>query len=230
MKLHLYAAAILLAASSALAQGGPYAETLLGAGLRQRPHYDGSDRRTTDMVPVLRASRGPFFARTTYGVLEGGARFTVGGALSAGVQVAHEVGPRDGDPGASVGAHVEWTGNLGPAPMHLLGRLRSHLESERGRQFDARLTVGIYQRGGLRAGAFGQATWASEKHFASYYGVPESGLLYTSLGLLGSYDISRHWLAVVSAELRRLADEPARSAFVQDRTASYLTAGVAYRF
>ena len=230
MKLHLYAAAILLAASSASAQSGPDGETLLGAGLRQRPHYDGSDRRTTDMVPVLRVSRGPLFARTTYGVLEGGARFPLASALSAGIQLAHEAGPRDGDPGASVGAHVEWTAKLGPAPVHLLGRLRSHLDSERGRQADARLTVGIYQRGGLRAGAFAQATWASEKHLVSYYGVRDSGLLYTSLGLLGSYDIGRHWLAVASAELRRLADEPARSAFVQDRTASHLTAGVAYRF
>ena len=230
MKLHRSAAAVLLAASSAFAQSSPQAETLLGAALRHRPHYDGSDRRTTDLVPVLRASRGPLFARTTYGVLEGGARFNVSGALSAGVQLAHEAGPRDGDPGASVGAHVEWTTKLGPAPVHLLGRLRNHLDSERGRQLDARATIGVYQSGGLRAGVFAQATWASEKHLASYYGVRESGLLYTSLGLLGSYDLGRHWLAVAGAELRRLAGEPARSAFVQDRTASTLTAGVAYRF
>ena len=50
-------------------------------------------------------------------------------------------------------------------------------------------------------------------------------------GLLpGSYDLGRRWLAVASAELRRLADDPASSAFVQDRTNSYLTAGMVYRF
>ena len=219
-----------LASSSGFAQGNPDGETLLGAALRHRPHYDGSDRRTTDVVPVLRYLRGPLFARTTYGVLEGGARFAMAGGLSAGVQLAHEAGPRDGDAGASAGAHLEWNTQVGPAPVHALARLRSHLESERGVQLDARLTVGIHQSGGFRAGVFGQATWGSEKHLLAYYGVRDSGLLYTSLGLLGSYDLGRRWLAVASAELRRLADEPASSAFVQDRSNSYLTAGIAYRF
>jgi outer membrane scaffolding protein for murein synthesis (MipA/OmpV family) len=63
-----------------------------------------------------------------------------------------------------------------------------------------------------------------------YYGVSDAGLLLTSAGLLGSYDLARRWVAVASAELRRLASEPARSAFVQDRTNYYLSAGLAYRF
>jgi outer membrane scaffolding protein for murein synthesis (MipA/OmpV family) len=230
MTFRRYVTVIALASSSAFAQGSPQAETLLGAGLRYRPHYDGSDRQTTDMVPVLSYSRGPLFARTTYGVLEGGARFAMAGGLSAGVQLAHEAGPRDGDPGASVGAHLEWNTKAGPAPVNALARLRSHLDSERGVQLDARLTVGIFESGGLRAGLFGQATWGSEKHLLAYYGVRDSGLLYTSVGLLGSYDLGRRWLAVASAELRRLADNPASSAFVQDRTNSYVSAGIAYRF
>jgi outer membrane scaffolding protein for murein synthesis (MipA/OmpV family) len=114
--------------------------------------------------------------------------------------------------------------------VNVLARLRSHLDSDRGRQFDGRLTLGVFEGGGLRAGVFGQGTWASEDHFVTYYGLRQSGLLFTSVGALGSYDLSRRWVAVASAELRRLADEPARSAFVQDRTSRYLTAGLAYRF
>jgi len=35
---------------------------------------------------------------------------------------------------------------------------------------------------------------------------------------------------MTAEELRRLGDEPARSAFVQERTSHYLSAGLAYRF
>src|SRR5919106_3152146 len=107
-----------LVSSSAIAQGNSESDTLLGAGLRNRPHYDGSDRQTTDVVPVLRYSRGAWFARTTHGLLEGGARFAFTGGAAAGLQLAHEAGPLDGDPGASLGAHVEWTTKVGPAPLN----------------------------------------------------------------------------------------------------------------
>lgn len=225
---HAYAGLLALACSSAIAQGD--FESYAGGGLRSRPHYDGSAHRTTELVPVLDYSRRAWFARTTHGILEGGARFAIASGLAAGAQLAYEAGPLDGDAGASLGAHLEWTTKLGPAPLNVLARLRNHLDSDRGRQLDARLTAGVYQSGALRAGVFGQATWASEKHLASYYGVSDSGLLFTSFGVLGSYDLSRRWLAVASAELRRLADDPARSAFVQDRTNAYASAGLAYRF
>jgi outer membrane scaffolding protein for murein synthesis (MipA/OmpV family) len=228
MSLRPYVVLLALLSSGAAAQDG--ADALIGAGVRNRPHYDGSDRQTTDVVPVLRYSKGALFARSTHGILEGGARFALAEGLQGGLQLAHEAGPLDGDPGASLGAHLEWTTRAGPAPLNGLVRLRRHLDSGRGTQLDARLTIGVYQGGGLRAGMFGQATWASEKHFDAYYGLRDSGLLFTSVGVIGSYDLSRRWLAVGSAELRRLADGPARSAFVQERTAPYAMGGVAYRF
>jgi len=170
------------------------------------------------------------FARTTQGILEGGARLELATGWVAGAQLAYEAGPRDGDPGASLGLHMELDTKIGPAPLNLLARTRTHLDSDRGSQADARLTLGVYRSGGLQAGVFGQATWASGKHMRAYYGVGDAGLLFTSLGLLGSHDLARHWVAVASAELRRLASEPSRSGFVQDRTSHYLSAGVAYRF
>lgn len=214
--------------SGAAAQADP--DTLVGAAVRSRPLYDGSERQTTDVIPVLRYHGGTLFSRTTHGILEGGARLALAGNLVAGAQVAYEPGPRDGDPGASLGAHLEWSGKAGPVPLNALLRLRDQLESERGAQLDGRLTVGLYEGGGLRAGVFGQATWADAKHFAAYYEVADSGLLYTSLGVLGSYELSRRWSAVGLAERRRLADEPTRSAFVSDRSASYVMLGLGYRF
>ena len=205
-------------------------EILLGAGARNRPVFDGSADQTTDLIPVLRYYGRPWFARTTQGVLEGGARFALKPGLDGGVQLAYEQGPRDGDPGASLGLHMELDTKIGPAPLNLLARTRTQLDSDRGSQADLRATLGIYGGGGLQAGVFGQASWASEKHMQEYYGVSDAGLLFTSLGLLGSYDLSRHWVAVASAELRRLGSAPARSAFVQDRTGHYVSAGLAYRF
>jgi outer membrane scaffolding protein for murein synthesis (MipA/OmpV family) len=226
MRPHRFFIAMALAASSAFANE----EILLGAGHRGRPKYDGSDRQTTELVPVLRYYGGPLFARTTHGMLEGGLRIAVARGLRAGVQIGHEPGPRDEDPGSSVGAHVEWTTRLGAAPLNALARYRSHVESERGRLFDTRVTMGVYGSGALGAGIFGQATWASEEHMRAHYDVWESGLLYTSAGILGSYQLGSRWSVIGSTELRRLASNPAQSAVVQDRTNGYITVGAAYRF
>jgi outer membrane scaffolding protein for murein synthesis (MipA/OmpV family) len=48
--------------------------------------------------------------------------------------------------------------------------------------------------------------------------------------MLGSYHLTSRWLVIASAELRRLGSTPAQSAFVQDRTNGYISAGAAYRF
>jgi outer membrane scaffolding protein for murein synthesis (MipA/OmpV family) len=108
--------------------------------------------------------------------------------------------------------------------------MRWHTDGDRGKQVDVRGTLGVYEGGGLRAGVFAQGTWSDEEHMQAYYGVRHAGLLYSSLGVLGSYDVGRRWLAVASAERRRLADEPSRSAFVRERTNAYFSAGLAYRF
>jgi outer membrane scaffolding protein for murein synthesis (MipA/OmpV family) len=206
------------------------AETYVGAGVRSRPDFDGSGERTTDLIPVIRYYGTPWFARTTQGILEGGARYAFRPGLEGGVQLAYEQGPRDEDPGASAGVHLELDTRVGPAPLNALARIRWHADRDRGAQADLRGTLGVYEGGGLRAGVFAQGTWSHEKHMQAYYGVRHAGLLYTSLGVLGSYDLGRRWLALASAERRRLSDEPGRSAFVEDRTNAYFSAGIAYRF
>lgn len=205
-------------------------EALIGAGVRHRPVYDGAHAQTTDLIPVLRYYGRPWFTRTTQGMLEGGVRASLAPGVDTGLQLAYEQGPRDGDPGASFGAHLEWDTRLGPAPVNALFRLRRQLDSDKGTQADARLTAGVYEGHGLAAGIFVQATWADGRHFQAYYAVPESGLLFTSLGILGSYDVSSKWLALASLEARRLSDPAARSPFVQERSGYYFSAGLAYRF
>jgi len=211
----------------ALAQDDP---SLFGAALFSRPKFDGSADRRLELIPVVSYYGSPWFARTTQGILEGGARWNPGAGLNLGVQAAYESGPLDHDPGASIGAHAEWEHDLGPAPVIGLVRVRQHLDSDRGLQLDARVTVGVYQGHGLAAGVFAQGTWASEKYFQTYYGVRDSGLLYTSLGVLGGYDLARRWQLVGSLEQRRLADDAARSPIVVRRTGSYASLGLAYRF
>jgi outer membrane scaffolding protein for murein synthesis (MipA/OmpV family) len=204
--------------------------TLIGAGLRTRPEYDGSSERTVDLVPVLRYYGRPWFARTTQGMLEGGARWNLRSGFDAGVQLAYEQGPRDRDPGASLGVHAEFDGSLGPVPLNALVRLRQHLDSERGMQLDTRATAGVYAGHGAAAGVFMQATWATAKSFEAYYGVRDSGLLYTSIGALASYELARRWVLVSSLERRQLSQDAARSAIVSRRTGFYASAGLGYRF
>ncbi|HUG76591.1 MAG TPA: MipA/OmpV family protein [Burkholderiales bacterium] len=223
MRLAPALAALCLLPGLAQAQDG---ERLLGAGLRTRPAYDGAERRNTDLVPVLRYYGSPWFARTTQGILEGGARVALAPGLAAGAQLAYEAGPLDGDAGASLGVHLEWDWKI----FNLLGRFRRHLDGERGTQSDLRATMGVYGSHGVRAGVFAQATWANAQHTQAYYGVRESGLLFTGLGVLGSVEISRRWLGVASLEARRLDAAVARSAFVERRSGTYASAGLAYRF
>ena len=204
--------------------------TLLGAGAYARPKFDGSSDRTVELIPVVRYYGRPWFARTTQGILEGGAQWTVRSGLDTGVQLAYEQGPRDHDPDASLGVHLEGDSKIGPAPVNGLLRVRQHLKTERGVQLDARGTVGVYGGHGVAAGLYAQATWASEKFFEAYYGVHESGLLFVAVGALASYDLSHRWMLLGSLESRRLSDEAARSPLVERRSGIYASAGIAYRF
>jgi len=204
--------------------------TLAGAGIRSRPEFDGASERKTDLIPVLRYYGRPWFARTTQGMLEGGARWSAGPGLEVGAQLAYEQGPRDRDPGSSLGVHAEWDRKLGRVPIDALVRVRQHLDGERGLQADFRVTAGVYEGYGVLAGVFGQFTLASEKYYRAFYGVDESGLLYTGLGALASYDLSSRWVVVGSVERRHMSDNAGRSPLLAQRSASYGTLGLAYRF
>jgi outer membrane scaffolding protein for murein synthesis (MipA/OmpV family) len=210
--------------------------TLLGLGVRTRPDYDGSASRSVDVIPVVRYYGKPLFARTTQGMLEGGARYEFSPALQAGVQLAYEAG-RDAvfglpevDWGASLGFHVEADTKVGPAPLNILFRVRKHFDSDRGAQADLRSTLGVYGEGATQAGVFAQATWASRKAMQSFYGIDDSGLLFAGVGLLGSHRLTPKWDLVGSAELRRLSSDAMRSPIVERRTGFYASAGAAYRF
>lgn len=237
------AAALAAAAVPLLAAAQEATPTLLGAAVRSRPAYDGSNSQHTDLVPVLRYYGRPWFARTTQGVLEAGVRYSLAPEFWAGAQLAYEAGRSrsespflearnepDLDAGASFGLHLEWDRRFGPVPVTFLVRARQHLDPDRGGQADLRVTAGIFARGGWQAGVFGQATWGSENAVASQYGPPDAGLLHLSGGLLGSYEISRHWLLVASFELRRLRDAAENSALVERPANRYASAGLAYRF
>lgn len=232
-------------------------DTLLGPGLRSRPAYDGSTSQRTELVPVVRYLVGPWFVRSTQGVLEGGLRFEVTPGLHAATQLTYEPGRRSSESGflesrgiadirtgASVGLQVEWDHSFGPMPITLLARARQHTRSDLGAQADLRLSVGVFQSGPVALGVFTQATWANVKSMNALYGVTpqqsaSSGLptfavsggnLFVSLGLLGSVDLSPRWVVVGSLESRRLRGGAAGSPLAERVSNHYLSAGVAHRF
>jgi outer membrane scaffolding protein for murein synthesis (MipA/OmpV family) len=217
----------LIVSASAHAQ-----QTLLGAGLRSRPAYDGSPNQRTDVVPVIRYYGRPWFARTTQGMLEAGARTELDKQFWAGAQLAYEpqVDAADVHAGVSAGLHLEWDRSIGPVPVSFLVRARQHLGPNLGGQADLRATAGVLARGGFLAGVYGQATWGTQNAVAARYGPRNAGLLFTSLGLLASYELGRRWLLVGSVELRQLHDEVAESGIAEKQSNYYATAGIAYRF
>jgi len=229
----------------------------LGAGVRTRPAYDGSAARETELIPSVRYFGGPWFARTTQGILEGGARLELSPDLHLGVQLAYEAGRKaseapflssHGVPDihytASAGVHAEWDHNLGPMPITLLARVRQLLDTDRGSQADLRFTAGILGWRALSAALFVQATWASAKSNQSFYGVsndvmassglpaysPGGGLLFATGGLLYGIDLSKSWLIVGNLEARRLQGAAARSPLVEQPTSRYVSASLAYRW
>ena len=217
--------------------------TLLGAGVRSRPAYDGSDSRQSELIPFVRYYGRRWFARTTQGVLEGGVREELAPLFWVGAQAAFEPGRRksespllearnepDLDPGASVGLHVEWDRQFGFLPVNFLIRARQNLDLDRGGQADLRTNVGVYSGYGVLAVLFAQATWGSEDAVLSMYGAPNSGLLFTSLGAAASYTLGRRWLIFASGEQRRLRDEAAESPVTERNSASYYSASLVYRF
>jgi outer membrane scaffolding protein for murein synthesis (MipA/OmpV family) len=206
--------------------------TLLGAGVRLRPEYDGSSKDELQPIPIVRYYGKIFFARTTQGILEGGGRGEILPGLNLGVQLAFEEGnDRTGlDPGASFGLHLEWDTRIGPAPLSVLLRGRNHFDTDRGAQTDLRATVGVYGGRGALVAVFGQATWATDEWVRSYYSTGEGGLLFTALGVEGAYDVASRWVLVWSVHGRRLHGDAASSPITERKTNYFLSTGVAYRF
>jgi outer membrane protein len=232
-------------------------DPMIGAGVRSLPAYDGSATQRLELVPVIRHFGQPWFARSTQGLLEAGARTELLPGLHAGAQLAYESGRKssgsdflqghqvaDIGPGASVGLHLEWDHKFGPMPITLLGRLRKHADAELGTQADLRLSAGVFQSGGFSAGVVTQATWADTKATSAYHGIgpqqsvltglpvfqPGGGLLHTSLGLLWSVDLGPKWIVVGSLERRKLQGDAGRGPLAEQSSNSYLSAGLAYRY
>jgi len=219
--------AFLLAPLGAAALGDDV--QFIGAGIYSHPKFDGSPIRHNDPIPQISYAGSRWFARTTEGILEGGARWSVGESAAMGVQAAYEDGPRGEHPGASLGAHAELEGHLGPAPVSSVFRLRQFMSNGKGWEADARVNIGVYEGHGWGLALYGQATWASEKIFNNYYAVNDSGLLFTALGAWGGYAITPKWLFLFSAEQRRLGDAAVSSPFVERRSSPYGSLGLAYR-
>jgi len=245
-----------LVSTAGLAQTNEEDPTLIGAGLRVRPAYEGADARRVDLIPVLRIYRGPWFARTTQGMLEGGGRISLARGLVLGGQLAYEGGRvadesaflksfrvPDLDPSLSVGVHIEYDVKVGNAPLTALGRIRQHLDSDRGAEADFRVTMGVLDKSGFNAAAFAQLTLSDGSEMRGYYGVspslaassglavyqPGAGARHVAVGVQGSYDLGRRLFLVGSVEQRRMIGEAASSPLVRDKNNAYLSVGIAYK-
>jgi len=227
----------------------------IGAGVRTRPAYDGSASQRLELIPTVRYFGKPWFARTTQGILEGGAQIELATDFHLGAQLAYEQGRAasesgflrdhsvpDISPGASLGLHLEWDEHIGPMPITLLARGRQNLDRDRGAQVDLRFTAIFFGSARATTAALVQGTWASEKSAQTYYGVDPaqstglpafsagSGPLFVAIGLLGGVDLIRPWTLVWSLEERRLRGDAAKSPLAERTSNFYASASLAYLF
>lgn len=230
---------------------------LIGAGVWSRPAYEGASSQTTALIPVVRYYGRPWFARTTFGVLEGGVRTEVARGLTVGAQLAYEGGRESSEStflserrlpslpaSASWGAHVEFEKDLGPVPFIALLRYRQDVDTARGAQTDLRLTAGVYQGAGIKAGVFVQTTWADAKAGQYYHGLgaqqaaqsglpafeAQGGTLFNAAGLLWSYDLTSRWMLLGSVESRWLRGDAIDSPLTRASVSRYASVGLAYQF
>ena len=243
--------------SVATAEEKPTDYILLGAGIWSRPVYDGANTNHTVAIPVIRYYDKPWFGRTTFGILEGGARVELLSGFTIGAQVAYEAG-RDSAESAyltnhaistipfslSWGVHAELEKNIGPMPLIALLRYRQDVNADRGAQADLRLTAGLYSNVGINAGIFVQSTWANTTSAQHYYGISaqqsaasglpvytlQSGQLFNAAGLLWSYDVNAQWVLLGSLEWRGLREDALNSPLIEVSTSSYASLGLAYQF
>ena len=243
--------------TSAQAEDMPPVTTLIGAGVWSRPAYTGADSNRTSPIPELRYYGQPWFVRTTFGVLEGGARYQALSGFTLGAQLAYE-GGRDKteseflaahnlptlNPSVSWGIHAELVKKLGPMPFAALLRYRQDIDNNRGAQTDFRLEAGIFSGGGLNAGIFAQSTLADKKSSNYYYGIStqqsaisglsafdaQSGEMFSAFGLFFSYDLNTDWVVLGNFESRQVRGAISDSPLVQQSSNSYLSLGLAYQF
>lgn len=254
----LHTAAGFAALAAALPARAEMEETsLVGAGGRTRPAYDGADGRIREPVPVLRYFGAPWFVRTSQGILEGGVRQQLQLGLHVGVALAYEQGREASEApllaqhrvpdiayGTSAGPFLEWDSSLGPVPITVLARVRQDTRLNHGAQADVRANAGVFRGGPVEAVVFAQSTWASNRSNARLYGIDpaeaaETGLLpfhagagwqVASAGLLASLNVLRPWEFVGTAERHWLMGSVVQSPLVQRSGAFYASLGLAYRF
>ena len=244
--------------SAAFAQDEPaHAKNLIGPAVRVEPEYEGSDKSRTKPIPILDYTSGAFFARSTQGILETGARYKVLNNLSIGAQAAFEPGRKAGDSdflksrnfedidaGASVGVFAEGTYKLGPVPLTGLIRYRQNSDSALGAQVDMQAEAGVFGNQRVRVAVFGRLTYANDKAMQSYFGITPSqsvrsglpayeakaGLRSASFGAKALVTLSQSWSAIIILEAQQLQGKAKDSPIVRDSNGVKGTIGLAYRF
>jgi len=233
--------------------------TLIGASVRIGPEYDGSRSTAIGLTPVLMYSKDHWFARTTEGVLEAGAKAKLFGNFYYGIQAAYEEG-RDSnnadflqmhhvesiDSSLSLGGFIQYQNIIKSVPVDILVRYRKDVDSSRGDQVDLRFTAGIYRSKDekLNAEIFVQSTWANDKAIQSYYGInndeafatklsafhPSGGNLYNEFGFWCSYNLSSHWMLMGYIERHQLEGDARNSPLTEVSHNNYFSFGAAYQY
>ncbi len=238
------------------AKDAPPLTTLLGVGLWSRPAYAGADTNQTTLIPLVRYYGHPLFARTTFGMLEGGARAELLSGFTIGAQLAYEGGRKSSEsallsrhnfadlaPSLSVGVHAELEKTIGPMPLIALLRYRQDVDGNRGTQTDLRLSAGIYGGDSFNAGIFAHTTWADAKSANYYYGITaqqatssglpafnaQGGELFNIVGLLWSFEVNKKWILLGSMESRQVIGDALNSPLIQSSNSRYTTLGLAYQ-
>jgi outer membrane scaffolding protein for murein synthesis (MipA/OmpV family) len=233
--------------------------TLIGASVRIGPEYDGSRSTDIGLIPVLMYSKDLWFARTSEGILEAGAKAILFDNMYYGIQVAYEEG-RDSHnsdfllmhhvdslhPSLSLGGFLQYQNIIKTVPVDVLARYRKDIDSSRGDQVDLRVTAGIYRSKDKKFNAeiFAQSTWANDKAIQSYYGInndetfdtklsafhPSGGNLSSEFGFWCSYNLSSNWMLMGNVESHHLEGDAKNSPLTEVSHNNYFSFGVAYQY
>jgi outer membrane scaffolding protein for murein synthesis (MipA/OmpV family) len=234
----------------------------LGPVVSVEEAYAGAAHKKAALLPLADVQRGALFARSTRGYGELGYR--VGNAASgyrgwsAGLQLGFEKGRAANDLSEraqrmgldaysdhlGLGAHTQWQGSFGPAPVNAVLRYRQRLPEQRGVLLDLRYDMGVYESGAFGLGVFYQGIWANERAMQSDFAVnaaqasavgqaaytPGAGWREHNWGLAAKWDWSRQTMLIASVRHKRLGDAAAASPVAEASSVLTWATGVMWQF
>ncbi|MEA9390127.1 MipA/OmpV family protein [Acerihabitans sp. TG2] len=255
--LHMVCLAVCVTAIDVQADDGSTTQQSLtvGLGAQNAPRYSGSDKRHTQMVPIVQAQDGAFFLDSVKGVgydLQNANGLYIENSLGYGLGRSDKDSSwRDGTDKLKGMGNIDATVNTSVALgwmatqwLTLEGRATLPLSDGQGVQYRTSVTLIALQNDSDTIALQVSGLFGDGRYMNTFYGVNDQqrvqsgytryraagGFYGVDSNLAWSHQFTPHWGSALSAGYTWLGDHAANSPIVFERNQTTVTAAVTYHF